>query len=114
MKESEVLEHLVDLAKRLDFDVRFDRGSFKDGACRVHEQNLIILNRASPTAKQVAALGRALAGKPLDGIFLLPAIREVIERAGKTSEEELRPNDGATESEGDSVPSEHSTGRKNG
>lgn len=98
MKEVEILDHLVDLAKRLDFDVRFDRGSFKDGACRVHSQNLIILNRASPMAKQVAALGRALAEKPLDGIFLLPAIRDVIERARKTPEEELRSSEGVNKS----------------
>jgi hypothetical protein len=114
LKEEEILEHLVDLAKRLDFDVRFDRGSFQDGACRVHAQNLIILNRASPTAKQVAALGRALAGKPLDGIFLLPAIRDVIERAGKTSEEASPPNDGDAAAEADAVPSAQPTGRKNG
>ena len=81
MKEDKLLDSLIEVARSLDFDVRFERGSFKDGDCRVEERNIIVLNRTSPTVRKVAALSRALSAQPLEGVFLLPAVREAIERA---------------------------------
>ncbi len=81
MKDEQLLERLLDLARSLDFDVRTDRGSFRDGACRVEGRQIIILNRTSPPARKVAALCAALSEIPLEGVFLLPAVREAIEKA---------------------------------
>lgn len=81
MKEEELLSILVDLARSLQFDVRFDRGSFRDGSCRTQNRKIIVLNRTSPATRKVAALCRVLGDQPLDGVFLLPAVREAIERA---------------------------------
>lgn len=85
MKDEELLSNMVDLAKSLQFDVRFDRGSFRDGSCRVENKNIIVLNRSSPAARKVAALAQALSDQSLEGVFLLPAVREAIDRA-KTME----------------------------
>jgi len=92
LKEQELLEQLVNLARSLDFDVRFDCGSFQDGSCRLpqndenpQDRNLVLLNRASSTVKKVATLSRALGDQPLEGIFLLPAVREAIERERRNS-----------------------------
>ncbi len=81
MKEEDLLEQLIELARTLDFDVRFDRGSFRDGSCRVDDRKIIVLNRRSPVSKKVSAISKALSAQPLDGIFVLPAVREAIERA---------------------------------
>lgn len=83
MKEDDILEHLLNLARRLEFDVRFDQGSFRDGSCRLQDKKVIILNRFTPTVKKIAALSRALAEQPLDGIYLLPVIRETIDNVRK-------------------------------
>lgn len=87
MKEQELLDQLVDLARTLDFDVRFERGSFQDGFCRLPsgeevslERNVVVLNRSSSVSKKVATLSRALSRQPLDGVFLLPAVRDAIEK----------------------------------
>lgn len=81
MKEQELLGHLLDLARRLDFEVRTDQGPFRDGSCRLEERKVIVLNRNSPAHRRIAALSRALSECSLEGIFLLPAVREAIERA---------------------------------
>jgi len=81
VKDDKLLEVLIELARSLEYDVRYDRGSFKDGACRFEDRNMIVLNRSSTTSRKVAAVSKALSQQPLDGIFLLPAVREAIERA---------------------------------
>jgi len=71
----------MDLARRLGFDVRTDQGPFHDGNCRLEDRNIIVLNRASPLHRRVAALSLALSECSLDGLFLLPALRSAIEKA---------------------------------
>ena len=87
MKEQELLGHLTDLARRLGLDVRTDQGPFRDGSCRLpsgdgadSKRRLIVLNRASPTHKKVAALTRVLSECPLEDVYLLPAVRSAIEK----------------------------------
>ena len=89
MKDQELLGCLLDLARRLDFEVRTDQGPFRDGDCRLHDRRVVILNRNSPPHRKIAALGRALSDCSLDDVFLLPAIRDVIEVARR------RPSDSA-------------------
>jgi hypothetical protein len=88
VKEQELLGHLLDLARRLDFDVRTDQGPFRDGSCRLpssadipEDRRLILLNRNSPAHRKIAALALALSERSLEGVFLLPAVREAIEKA---------------------------------
>lgn len=80
MKEEDLLEQLVELARSLGFDIRFDRGSFRDGSCRVEDRKIIVLNRRSPVSRKVAAISKALSEQPLDGIFVLPVVRDTIEK----------------------------------
>jgi len=94
LKEQELLSHLTDLARRLGLDVRTDQGPFRDGSCRLvsgegseSNRRLIVLNRASPTHKKVAALTRALSECPLEGVYLLPAVRSAIEKYQSQSED---------------------------
>lgn len=82
MKDQELLDHLVDVARRLGYEVRFDQGPFRDGNCRLEGRNIIVLNRASPLHRKVTALGQALSTCALDDVFLLPAVREAIEKSG--------------------------------
>ena len=80
MKEEDLLEQLIELARSLDFDVRFDQGSFRDGSCRLEDRRIIVLNRRSPVSRKVTAISKALCQQPLDGIFVLPAVRDAIEK----------------------------------
>jgi hypothetical protein len=81
VRQEELLDHLVELARRLEFEVRFERGSFRDGSCRLQDKRVIVLNRTSPVSRKVTAVSNALKEQPLEGIFLLPAVREAIDNA---------------------------------
>jgi hypothetical protein len=88
MKEPELLNHLIDLARRLGYEVRTEPGPFRDGFCRWREEQtaasdrqLIVLNRASQPHNKIAALTRVLGQCRLDDVFLLPAVRHAIESA---------------------------------
>ena len=81
MKEDELLDKLIELARSLNIDVRTVRGKFRDGACRVEDRNLILLNRTSPVPRRITALAEALSDRPLENVFLLPAVRDVIDKA---------------------------------
>jgi hypothetical protein len=92
VKEQELLGHLLDLARRLDYEVRTDQGPFRDGSCRLpsnsdipEERRIILLNRNSPAQRRITALALALSEHSLEGIFLLPAVRDAIEKASDPS-----------------------------
>jgi hypothetical protein len=92
VKEQELLGHLLDLARRLDYDVRTDQGPFRDGSCRLpsnadipEDRRIILLNRNSPAHRKITALALALSERSLEGVFLLPAVRDAIEKASGAS-----------------------------
>lgn len=80
MKADKLLEELMTLAKGLDYTVRRESGTFRGGACVVHEQRSIILNRSMPLEAAAVILARALCRITPDDQFLKPAVREIIER----------------------------------
>lgn len=80
MKADKLLEELMELAKTLDYTVRRETGTFRGGACVVHEQRLIILNRSMPPEAASVILARALSRITPSDQFLKPAVREIIER----------------------------------
>ncbi len=120
MQDQELLGHLVDLARRLDFEVRFDQGPFRDGHFHLppdqnspQDRRIIVLNRNSPAQRKVTALGRALKNCSLEDVFLLPAVRESIENAGNLTEAEISNLRASTSSNGE-TPSQPSSGRQHG
>ena len=80
MKADKLLEELTSLATSLDYNVRREQGTFRGGACLVHEQRLIIINRSMPVEAACVILARAMCSLVPDDIFLKPAVREIIER----------------------------------
>lgn len=79
MKTAAILDELMVLAGNAGYKIIKDKGAFRGGACIVHEQKIILLNKRLPPESMVAVLARVVGGIS-DNIFLKPAIREVIER----------------------------------
>ena len=83
-----LLEELKAVATRLGFEVREEKllrevgYRVRSGSCRVHDTNLILLDRGLPPNAQIDILVDELAGKPLDDLYLSPAARRLLERAG--------------------------------
>ncbi len=80
MKADKLLDELMTLAKTLDYTVRRESGTFRGGACVVHDQRLIILNRNMPLEAAAVILARALCRVVPEDLFLKPAVREIVDR----------------------------------
>lgn len=92
MKADKLLEELTAIAKGLGYTVRRETGTFRGGACVLHEQRLIVVNKSMPPEAAAVIVARGLARLTVDDQFLKPAVREIIgrERAWLDSHPEVR------------------------
>ncbi|MDZ7272291.1 MAG: hypothetical protein ONB30_02540 [candidate division KSB1 bacterium] len=89
MKDQDLLRSLEELVAQLGIQLRYEKGDFDGGLCRVEDQRLLIANAALPTRKKIRVLARELARLELDQVFVMPAVRRVIDAARQ--EQEPRP-----------------------
>ncbi len=93
MKDTEILEQLLELAYEAGFEVRIAgrdaRGAgdlpLASGVCRVKGVLWIVLSGDEPVGRQIRVLGRALAlnaAALVEDRFLPPAVREAIDDPG--------------------------------
>ncbi|MBN2356368.1 hypothetical protein JXO59_09660 [candidate division KSB1 bacterium] len=78
MNDEELLLALETLARTLDVEVRYEKGDFIGGFCRIGEQQIILIQKADPVYKKISILARELGSFDLDQIYILPVIRELI------------------------------------
>jgi hypothetical protein len=84
MNENSLLEHLEDVATRLGVELRYESfasvGVRTDGGfCKVGGKPMILINRKDSRRRQIQILARSLNKLNLEGIFIPPAVRKVIE-----------------------------------
>lgn len=85
MDETALLDMLLDLAGRLGYEVhrtplnpRDQEHTTRSGACLLRGRRLILLDREAPPGDQTAALAAALRTENLEGIFVPPAVRQLL------------------------------------
>lgn len=97
-REQALLDELKEVAERLGFEVREERllrevgYRVRSGSCRVHEKNLILLERGLSPSAQIDILASELSSRPLDTVYLSPAARRLLE--GATPEAAGAPREG--------------------
>lgn len=80
-----LIDELVEAAKRVGIEVRRERilrevgYRARGGACRLRDQNLLILDREQAPADQMEVLADALRGRDLEQVYLSPAARRVLQ-----------------------------------
>lgn len=79
MNTTTIIDELEDVAKRLGFDVRSEKGNFRGGRCIVGEEELIMLNKRHQPETQLVVMAEALRDASLDTIYLKPAVRQALE-----------------------------------
>jgi len=84
MNETSLLEHLEDVATRLGVALRYENFSIvgirsDGGFCKVGGKPMILLNRKDSRRRKIQILARSLNKLNLEGIFIPPAVRNVIE-----------------------------------
>lgn len=84
MNEIAMLEHLEEIATKLGVRLRYDdlgHGIVRSqgGYCKVGGQPMIIMNKKDTRRRQITILARSLNKLNLEGIFVPPALRRLIE-----------------------------------
>jgi len=80
MKRTELFDNLLEQAKRFFDKVELSRGDFKGGMCLVRDEKHLILNKNASLDTNLKLLCSAMASLDINQQYLLPAIREAIEK----------------------------------
>lgn len=84
MNDLTLLEHLETIAQRLGIELRYENLGMsgirsEGGYCRVAGKDMILINRKDSPRRKVTILARSLNRVNLEGIFIPPAVRKIIE-----------------------------------
>jgi len=79
MRPELLLQELEALCEKLGVTIRYEEGNFSDGYCRLKDDKLLIVHKKIPTAKKVQVIARELAQFDISDLFILPAVREIID-----------------------------------
>jgi len=67
------------LLEKLGYSVVYGKGDFKEGTCLVEQHKKVVVNQFSPLDLQLDFLLQILSRMDLSDVYVLPALREVIE-----------------------------------
>lgn len=90
MQSRQVLEYLEDLAEKLGIEIVDEKlgdpeFSIKGGLCKVKGTFKIYVDRSKSSEDQIAILSRALSFFDTEEMYLLPYIREILDKARESS-----------------------------
>jgi hypothetical protein len=77
-------DELIEAARRLGLEVRREKilrevgYRARGGPCRLHERDLIILDREMPPGEQLEVIAEALRGRAHEQLYLSPAARKLL------------------------------------
>ncbi|MBW2148070.1 MAG: hypothetical protein JRG73_07300 [Deltaproteobacteria bacterium] len=91
--DRDLLRHLINLAEKLDIQVRFEKVgdeeiSSKGGHCRLKNQRLLIVDNRLSLPEKIRLFIDALRQQDLEGLYVPPLIRRMIEGEEKHMTEE--------------------------
>jgi hypothetical protein len=84
-RDEALCEELKEVARRLGVQVREEillrevGYHVRSGACRVRGEDVIFVDRNLPIAERVQVLLDGLAGRDVEGFYLSPALRRLLE-----------------------------------
>jgi hypothetical protein len=86
MEPRKVLEYLEDLALKLDIEVVYANLESRDpftrgGLCRVKGKYKVFIDRSEKLQGRIKILSQALSAFDKEEIYILPFVREILEKA---------------------------------
>ncbi len=87
MSEEQILSLLEELVAQVGVSLRYEKGDFKGGLCRVGEQKIMIVHKSLHPAQKIRIMCQELARLDLSQIFIPPKLRELIEQAAPKKDE---------------------------
>lgn len=100
MKESELLQHLEEIAEKLavkvqQVNLRKDYYNLKSGLCKVRGENRIIVDKHLHLSEKIDVLIDALGDFDLEGLYINPYVRRLFEKHSSGSVHHARQTDPA-------------------
>jgi hypothetical protein len=86
MDPEKTYEYLQELAEKAGISIRYEsltgsKYSVRSGLCRIKGKNIYIMDTSQDLSERIAALAKCLASVDLEGIYVVPAVRELLARA---------------------------------
>ena len=78
MKPNQLMEHFETLAEKLGLRIVQGKGDFNGGGCIIRQDKGIVLNKMKPIEQRLRILAREFSIMDLEGIFVVPVLREYI------------------------------------
>ncbi|MBW1675123.1 MAG: hypothetical protein JRF30_02495 [Deltaproteobacteria bacterium] len=90
MEPEKTYQHLEDLAQQLGISIRYEdlydpEVPATSGLCKVRGRHFYIMDRSKSLPYKIRLLSQCLCRMDLDSVYLLPAIRELLNAARRTT-----------------------------
>ena len=79
MKIQSILQGFENLIENLSIDLRYEKGDFAGGLCRMPNKNVLIINSKLPVENKIKLIASELKMMELNHIYIRPALREIID-----------------------------------
>jgi len=92
MKSDQIYQHLIDLSEKLGIEVSehsFKTSGFpvKSGMCKIKGRDRIVLDKNRSKDEKIDVLIECLRTYSIDDIFMVPAIRQLLDKGEKVIKE---------------------------
>jgi hypothetical protein len=89
MDAETIYQHLEDLAKKLNISIRYDdmTGSqfgTRSGLCKIKGKYLYVMDTSRELPERIAALCECLCQMDLEGVYVVPAVRDLLAEARRS------------------------------
>jgi len=86
MDPEKTYQYLEELAEKAGISIRYEaltgaEYGVRSGLCRIKGKNIYIMDTSQDLPERIAALSKCLANMDLEGIYVVPAVREMLARA---------------------------------
>lgn len=79
-KKDVLIKELIEVLDKLGFSVRIEKGTFKGGFCLLKEEKIFLINKNLDQDKTISILVKNIAEIGVEGIYLKPNIRELVDK----------------------------------
>lgn len=84
MNTIELIKACLELAERLSISVQYVPLAGAGGLCTVKGKHVLYVNQSLPRAQQMEVLLSGLSQVSLDDVYILPALRELLDQSAGT------------------------------
>ncbi len=81
MNQGEIVDYLAEISEKLGIKVRWESLMGDGGICELRGKRYLFVDRSNDLMTQVDVMADALCDEAIDDVFILPEVREILERA---------------------------------